>query len=162
MTTARITSAAAVLVAIMLAIAWLSGWFEQKIQPGAVLTGPQAQGGETTTVPVEMTSEAAIEWASGTIQSAHRTTIASRILARVVEVHVAAGDAVVEGDLLVVLDSRDLESRLLQAREALNAAKAQRELAQAELGRADELIPLARPPGRAEHQQQGDLSRRVT
>jgi multidrug resistance efflux pump len=45
-------------------------------------------------------------------------------LSRIEDVRVRAGDPVVTGDVLVVLDSRDLQARVAQAREALQAARA--------------------------------------
>ena len=140
MNTGRIVTAFAVLVAIVISVAWLSGWFEEKIPPGERATKGASVDVGTEVATVMAVTDAATEWASGTIESARRTTVASRILARVIEVRVAAGDEVVAGDTLVVLDSRDLEARTLQAREALKAAEAQRELAQVELDRAEELL----------------------
>ena len=39
------------------------------------------------------TSEPVVEWASGTVESATRTAVAARIVARIEQIHVAAGDA---------------------------------------------------------------------
>ena len=140
MTAGRLLTGAVVLAAIAATMAWLSGWFEPKIAPEEVAPQAQTHSADAATATVETVTEAATEWASGTIESAHETTVASRLLARVVEVHVSAGDEVATGDALVTLDSRDLEARLQQAREALRAAQAQHELAQTELGRTEALV----------------------
>jgi RND family efflux transporter MFP subunit len=66
--------------------------------------------------------------------------VAARILARIEEVRVRAGSEVKAGDVLVVLDARDLEARVGETGEALRAARARLELARAEKGRVDELI----------------------
>jgi membrane fusion protein (multidrug efflux system) len=139
-TLGRVFTAVAVFAAVVVAVAWLSGWFETKIAPGEQATGAPSLPANTETATVEVVTGLATEWASGTIESAHRTTVASRLLARVLEVHVTAGDEVAVGDALVTLDSRDLEARVRQAGEALRAAQAQRELAQAELERTQELL----------------------
>ncbi len=129
----------ATLLVVAAAVGWLSGWFEEKIPPDEIATVSQAAP-DTQTAVVERVTEPAFEWTSGTVQSARRTTVAARILARVEDVSVAAGDDVAAGDLLVTLDARDLSSRVAQAREALKATQAQRDLAKRELDRADELL----------------------
>ncbi|WP_158008323.1 efflux RND transporter periplasmic adaptor subunit [Methyloceanibacter methanicus] len=83
---------------------------------------------------------ASVEWASGAVESARRTTVAARILARIEDVHVVAGDEVAKGDILVTLDARDLMARVQQAREALKAGEAQRDLARQELTRTEQLL----------------------
>ena len=136
----RATSGAGVAIAIVLAVAWLSGWFEHKIGPDAPVAEQRLGDDGRETVAVELVSEPAVEWASGTIESARRTTVASRLLAKITEVRVAAGDEVADGDVLVLLDDRDLRARVQQAREAVTAAQAQRALAKVELERAEDLL----------------------
>lgn len=139
MTRLRIIEGLGVVVMIALAVAWLSGWFETKIPPGTV----EQAGAQTTvegTAVVERIAEPAVEWASGTVESAKRTTIAARIVARIEQVHVSAGDEVAKGDILVELDARDLRARVQQARDALKAAEARLELARTELARSAELL----------------------
>lgn len=140
MTFGRASTGAGVLIGIVLAIAWLSGWFEDKIPPGVVapVTIQVPAGAKVATV-VRVVAPA-LEWASGGVESAHRTTVAVRILARLEEVRVAAGDEVTAGDTLALLDARDLMARLRQARHALKAARAQHELARQEFTRVEELL----------------------
>jgi membrane fusion protein, multidrug efflux system len=135
---------AGVLLVIAAAIGWLSGAFESKIPPEE-RPAPVGQAAPTsiddeTAIVVERVLEPAFEWASGTVRSARRTTVAARILARIEAVRVNAGDDVAAGDLLLTLDARDLRARVAQVRESLKAAQAQRDLAQRELDRADELL----------------------
>lgn len=129
-----------ILIAIALAVAWLSGWFREKIPPGDPQTLRDGLPSNAQTAVVDRVVEPAVEWASGAIQSARRTTVAARILARIEEVHVAAGDEVAHGDVLVTLDARDLQARVQQAREALKASEAQRDLARQELMRTEKLL----------------------
>lgn len=88
---------------------------------------------------MEETTERAIEWSSGEVASARHTAVASRVLARIEEIQVRAGSTVAEGDVLVVLDSRDLEARARAVQEALRASRARLDLAQSEHARAEEL-----------------------
>jgi len=125
---------------ITLAVAWLSGWFETKIAPGTLEMAGTRDVSQLTGVAVERTVEPAIEWASGTVESARRTTVASRIVARIEKVHVSAGDEVAQGDILVDLDAREPQAQVQQAQEALKAAKARRDLAVQELERSKELL----------------------
>jgi RND family efflux transporter MFP subunit len=59
--------------------------------------------------------------AVGTVRSRRQTEIAARVLAEVREVRHVPGDSVVGGQVLVVLDSRDLKARVEQARASLKA-----------------------------------------
>ncbi len=140
MTIRRGLQAAGVLLVIVAAIGWLSGWFEGRIPPEEHPATAGQAALEAETAVAERILEPAFEWASGSVQSARRTTVAARLLARIEEVRVTAGDDVAAGDVLVSLDARDLRARLAQAGESLKAAQAQRDLAQRELERADELL----------------------
>jgi RND family efflux transporter MFP subunit len=136
----RILAAAAGLVVIGLAVAWLSGIFEERIAPGTVAGGTETRSHAAAVVPVRLTTRDATEWASGTIASARRTAIASRVLARIEAVRVRAGVTVSVGDELVVLDAREAESRVKQAQESLGAARSQRDLAAKEKARIEALF----------------------
>ena len=58
----------------------------------------------------------------------HEAAVASKLLARVVEVNVTAGQAVSQGDVLVRLEDADLQARLKQAEAALTSAEAQHDI----------------------------------
>ena len=62
--------------------------------------------------------------AVGTLKAANRTEISSRILAQINQIMVRAGDTVQAGQVLIVLDSQALKTKLSQARAALAAANA--------------------------------------
>ena len=79
------------------------------------------------------------ESAVGTIRAVYEAVVASKILARVEEVRVKAGQEVKQGDVLVVLDKADLKSRIEQAQAAETSAKAKYDQAEIELGRAQRL-----------------------
>ena len=115
---------------------------------------------ETKTAPVAVHSATvqAEQWpeeyeATGTVRARTAAVLSSRVMAYVREVRVQAGDAVREGQELVILDAQDLESNIRRAEageaevqsafaEADNgaaAAKANLDLAQATFKRMDEL-----------------------
>ena len=54
----------------------------------------------------------------GTIRAVHETAIGSKLLARVMEVNLKAGQQVHAGDVLVRLDDTDLRAKLQQAQAA--------------------------------------------
>lgn len=121
-------------------IVWLSGGFGTRISPDDIEPARAVIPAGAVKTRVERVTEPAVEWASGALRSASRTAISARILARIEQLKVAAGDRVEAGDVLVVLDARDLEARVEQARHALDAAKAKLELAETEKERAAGLL----------------------
>ena len=128
------------LIAMVVAIAWISGMFGNRIGPDEQSAPVASLPENVSKSPVTRVTEKASEWASGTLQSASRTAVSSRILARIEEIKVAAGDHVKSGDALVVLDARELKARAEQAGDAKRAAEAKRGLAQQEMERAEELL----------------------
>jgi len=141
-TTLRRALEAAIGTAVLvLAVAWLSGGCGEKIGPGTAGhgSGERANTGGREAL-VERRTEASVEWASGAVESARRTAVAARILARIEEVRVVAGSEVREGDLLVRLDARDLSARAREADEALRAARAELALARSERERTATLV----------------------
>lgn len=73
----------------------------------------------------------ATQWyeAVGTVRPFTETKIEARVSGRVERVLVRPGDKVKKGDLLIVLDNRELKSRLEQARRGMESAEAAREQA---------------------------------
>jgi RND family efflux transporter MFP subunit len=108
---------------LALVIAWVSGMFVEKIPPGEVGTTARQLENQPTDVVHEVTKDY-IEEAVGTLKAASRSVISSKILATIEQIHVSAGDFVNEGDLLVTLNTRELDARLSQAREVLSGAQA--------------------------------------
>jgi RND family efflux transporter MFP subunit len=117
------------------AVIWLSGGFGDRIGPDQAVSEPAAVPASTPLDEVEVRVTPLFESASGTIYSAHHTTISSKILARIETIGVRAGDEIAEGALVVRLDSRDLEARLRAAREAVASARAALDLATSERAR---------------------------
>lgn len=80
------------------------------------------------------------EWASGSVASARHTIVASRVLATIDDVRVRAGAEVEVGDVLVVLDARDLAAAAQEAEQAQAAARARLVLAEREAERLAHLV----------------------
>jgi RND family efflux transporter MFP subunit len=117
---------------LVAAVVWLSGGCGDRIGPEDLPPEAPPPSGPEGVASVEERETAFFEWASGTISSARHTTISSKILARIEEIPVRAGDVIEQGTLVVRLDSRDLEARMRAAREEVTAARAALELARSE------------------------------
>jgi RND family efflux transporter MFP subunit len=127
------------LAVLFAAVAWLSGGCERRVAPGVADVPGGAEALDARVVAVEDLAEPAVEWASGEVASARHTAVASRVLARIDEIRVRAGSSVSEGDVLVVLDARDLSAHAGEAEQALRSAEARLELARREHARVEEL-----------------------
>lgn len=135
------------LIGVTAAVVWLSGGCEQRVAPRPVDVAGEAVGQADVAV-VAAVREPAVEWSSGEVASVRHTAVASRVLARIEAISVRAGSSVSEGDVLVVLDARDLRARVGEAEEALRSAEARLELARREQVRAEELVRTAVAPQR--------------
>lgn len=120
-------------------------------QPPAA--APEAPPLRVRTLTVEATEWPGLYEAVGTVRARTATALSSKVMGYVQEVRVQAGDAVRAGQVLILLDSRDLDAGRRQAEAALNearsaiaeadnaiaAAKAQLELAQVTFRRMKDL-----------------------
>lgn len=95
--------------------------------------------GATLAVVTEVT-QPRYESAIGAIRPVHEANVASKILARVLEVNVTAGKRVTVGDVLVKLSSEEQLSRVRQAEADRDSMDAQLQLAKIEGARATQLI----------------------
>ena len=91
-------------------------------------------------VPVQVISLPLSESAVGTIRAVHETSIGSKLLARVVEVNLKAGQKVHAGDVLIRLDDTDLQAKLQQAKAAVSSAQAAHAQASADEKRYAQLV----------------------
>jgi membrane fusion protein (multidrug efflux system) len=107
-------------------------------EPDAAPAQSAAPAGEVAVVVSER--GAVTEWASGSVASARHTVVASRVLATIEDVRVRSGAEVAVGDVLVVLDARDLAAREQEASQAHAAARAQLSLAEREAERFAHLV----------------------
>jgi RND family efflux transporter MFP subunit len=84
------------------------------------------------TVIAELTDVPLVSTATGSAEPWRRVSPGTKLLGRVQEVMVRAGDWVREGQLLATLESRDLEAAVAQARASVTMAEANFENAQAQ------------------------------
>ena len=105
------------LVALVVTIAWLSGMFEDKIEPGWAQRGTQQYTDQPTDVVHEI-EKSYIEEAVGTLKASSRTVVSSKLLATIDEIRVTAGDQVEQGQELIRLDNKEYQARLDQAKRA--------------------------------------------
>lgn len=129
---------------------WLAGCGEAPREKAAAFSAPIA----VSTVTAATEKWPSIYEATGTVRARTSAAIAARLMGYVREVKVQTGDRVREGQLLVMLDPRDLDvssRRAEAAREevrtsvpeadsAIAAAKANLDLAQATFSRMQELL----------------------
>ncbi len=125
----------AFVVGVVLLMAWLVGTFAPKVPvnhetpaQGRPIGSGHVVEATRHTIPLE-------ETAVGTIQPAHRIEVASRLLARALEVSAIAGQNVSKGDVLVRLEDADLRARLAQAESTIAQTQATLDLARAEEAR---------------------------
>ncbi len=125
---------------VVVLMLWLAGKFEPKV-PAAHVSQAEVAPLVGPVAPVRAIRVPRIEPAVGTIRAVHETSVGSKLLARVVEVKIIAGQRVKAGEVLIRLDDSDLQARLQQAKAALKAAAATRQQAAADEQRARQLLP---------------------
>lgn len=117
----------------------LSGYFTPKVpsERPAPTRAPVPAGelGE-----VRLVRRPRVETAIGTVRAVHEAAVAAKILARVVDVKVKAGQTVQQGELLVQLDDADLQARWQQMQAAQTSAEATAERAVVDHERARKLV----------------------
>jgi len=132
----KTATAIAFAVVVVLLLLWLAGVFHEKIGgAGGAHPSPPPTGrpiGDARLVPVRTIRIPREESSAGTIKAVHEAAVASKLLAKVVEVRVIAGQRVDVGDLLVQLDHTDLKARLEQAQAVARGAEAARDQAKIE------------------------------
>ena len=106
---------------LLLAIMWMAGAFDTKIEPGET-SSTTAFKGKTLTLKTTVTD--LYEDVPATVRSKQTTNVASRILAPIKAILVKAGDTVKKGDLLIELDNRNNRANVAQSRANINAIRA--------------------------------------
>jgi RND family efflux transporter MFP subunit len=117
----------------------LAGVFRPKV-PAEQATAHQTAAADLPVAEVRLIRRPRYESAVGTVRAVHEAAVASRLLAKVVEVKVKAGQAVTRDEVLVRLDDSDLQARLKQAEAALASSRATQERAATDYQRAQRLI----------------------
>lgn len=134
----RLIGALLALGVLGIVMAFLAGTFSPTIAPGKVAV--EAEPIEGAVVDVESVRTEVQANAPGTVEAQREAVLSPRITARIMAIHVRAGDAVDEGTVLVELDERDLESRLGQTQERAAGARARLEEAEQHYQRIQNLF----------------------
>ncbi len=125
---------------VVLLMLWLAGKFAPKVPVERPAAQTQASKVEGRVTPVRFIRVPLTESAVGTIRAVHETSIGSKLLARVLEVTLKAGQKVRTGDVLVRLDDADIQAKLQQAKAAVTAAEAVHSQAAADAKRYADLV----------------------
>ena len=139
-------------VGATLLLLWLAGVFEPKVLAQGVRVAASENTPPGIVAPVRLVRLPMVETAVGTIRPGHETAIGARLLARVVEVNLKAGQVVNADDVLVRLDDVDLRARRRQAEAVLNAAQAARAQAEADANRSANLFFTSNAVSRQEYE----------
>ncbi len=129
---------------------WLAGCGEAPREKAATEPGPRIP---VPVLPVTVGDLPSVYEATGTVRARASASLSSKLIGSVREVRVQIGDRVKEGQILIVLDSADLEAALRRAEAAreeirtmlpeadsgVAAAKASLDLAQVTFNRMQEL-----------------------
>lgn len=127
-------------VGATLLLLWLAGKFEPKVLAQEERASASENNAPGIVAQVRLVRLPMVETAVGTIRPVHEISIGARLLARVVEVNLKAGQVVNAEDVLVRLDDVDLQARRRQAEAVLNAAQAARAQAKADAHRSANLF----------------------
>lgn len=124
------------MIILAVSIAWLAGGFNDKM-PASSREHTQATGAQPLLVEPSVVTRT--EQIAATISPLQDTVISARILARISQIHVRAGDRVEQGQLLVSLEQSELQARVAQLKQQKNAVTARLSEAKKLLARAVEL-----------------------
>lgn len=117
----RVSFSAATIVVLML---WILGTFRRGVIQADKVPVPVESAADVSTRRIEMQTIPAMTEAVGTVQAEQLAAVTSRVVANLLEMRAAAGQRVGRGEILVVLDDRDLRHRVEQAQDAVRSAEA--------------------------------------
>ncbi len=123
-------------IGLVVVIAWMAGIFSNKIEPGLDSDTPRELA---NAISVDIERVQNYEPVPASIAARQTTVISSRVLARITDILVNAGDKVSHGDLLVTLENNDFQAQVQQARARVNALDARLTEAQTDLNRSRQL-----------------------
>ena len=127
-------------VGVTVLLLWLAGKFAPKVSTQTERVPASDDKAPGSVAEVRLVRLPLVETAVGTIRPVHEITIGTKLLARVVEVNLKAGQVVKAGGVLVRLDDSDLQAKLRQAEATFNAAEAARVQAEADANRSANLF----------------------
>ncbi len=101
---------------------YMAGYFTEKLPQQRVIS--QSDYPEMETVKLLSKAQPIQREFTGTIVADQKAILSARITARVAEVLVDVGNVVKQGDVIMRLDSDDLDARVKQTEQALSSAQA--------------------------------------
>lgn len=126
------------IVFLLVIVAWIAGAFNEKVAPSLQTTAAdQIDASDLYTITSK--NEQLFEPVAASINAKYATVISSRILARIESISVRSGDFVKKGEVLVQLEQNDLNSKVLQAKENVNAIEARYKESKQNFERAKDL-----------------------
>jgi RND family efflux transporter MFP subunit len=128
----RVPLSVATIVVLML---WILGTFRHGVIQGTRQPAPEEAPVGLSTETASLLTVPANTEAVGTVQAEQLAAVTSRVVADIVEMRVSAGQRVTSGEILVVLDDRDLRHRVEQAQDAVRSAEATLSQAQSDYQR---------------------------
>lgn len=117
---------------------FLAGVFHSKVPAESAQEITRSAAGLKTEA-AKLLKRTRYETAVGTVKPVHESSVASKLLAKVIETNVTAGQTVAVGDVLVKLADSDLQSRLKQAAAAFTSGEVNRDQAATEFARSQKL-----------------------
>ena len=129
----------AVLFSILaLLFLYMAGFFTTKLAEPAIVNDNESKTYET----IKLTSQKVQQQREFTasVIAEQKAIVSARLTAKVAELLVDVGDDVKQGDILVRLESSDLDARVNQTEQALSSAQAQLNVARKEFKRAKALL----------------------
>ena len=135
----RYIGAGIVLIILIVFFLDMQGYLGHRVDPGQITLDKTPPVDAQTTQAVLSTVDE-FETAIGTVSSRKETIISSKIPAYIKHIYVRPGNKVQTGDLLALLDDKDLKARLGQVRSNLTAAEASQTQAENNYKRYQNLV----------------------
>lgn len=116
----------------------------ERVEPNEAVPATASLAPPTETVVIEPATVPVFEDAVGTVESRTTVSVSAQVTARVKQVHAEAGGTVTKGTTIIELDDAELAAARAQAQEAVDQAKAARELAVQAKARAEAVLTQAK------------------
>jgi multidrug efflux pump subunit AcrA (membrane-fusion protein) len=107
-------------------------------------TSPKSKGIQLSVATVKTTEQTVLHEAVGTVKANTASTIASKLMGTVRSISVKEGDRFKKGDLLMIIDPRQVSAQLRQAQAALDEAEQAKTAALSARDQAESGAQLAR------------------
>lgn len=132
----------AAIILLLVIISWLTGAFNYKIAPAIMPVTTTSSELLAIDKSFKVTTSLAhtFESVPASITAKQATVISSRLLARINSINVRSGDKVQQGDILITLESNELQAQVIEAKEYVNATQARYNEAKQNFSRAQELF----------------------